>query len=176
MRTRTRTTTRLAVALPAALALALAGAACSGDDDEDDASDSSEESQDETTTTSPEAEDTTVFQVEVGDCLASDPAGQGEVSEVPTVDCAEPHVSEVFHTATIEGDELPDAAAMEGIVNDECLTEFESFVGMPYAESALEATWLEPTADSWEQGDRELVCMVTDPAGETTGTLEGANR
>jgi Septum formation len=163
--------------------LVLAGGACSGDDDDEEAGrdDTSEttsaESEDDTSeTTSAEAEEATVFQLEEGDCLTSDPSVQGEVSEVPKVDCEEPHFSEVFHTYTIDADALPSAADMEGIVEDQCLAEFETFVGMPYAESALEVTWLEPTPESWERGDRELVCMITDPAGQTTGSLEGANR
>jgi Septum formation len=151
------------------LALALAAGTC-GDDDDDDAGGG-----DESTTTSPEAEEETVFAVGVGDCLATDPTGE-QVSQVPTVDCEEPHTSEAFHTTTIEGEALPSSADMEQLVQDECLAEFESFVGMPYDQSALEVLWLEPTAESWDQGDHELVCLVTDPAGQTTGSLEGANR
>jgi Septum formation len=151
------------------LAMALAAGAC-GDDDDDDAG-----SGEGATTTSPEAEEETVFAVDVGDCLASDPSGE-EITEVPTVDCEEPHQSEAFHTATIEGEELPPSAEIERLVQEECLAEFESFVGMPYEQSALEVIWLEPTEESWEQGDRELVCLVTDPAAQTTGSLQGANR
>jgi Septum formation len=152
-------------------ALVLAGGACSGDDDDEDAG------RDDTSETTPaEAEEATVFQLEDGDCLTSDPSVQGEVSEVPKVDCEDPHFSEVFHTYTIDANTLPSAGDMEGIVEDQCLAEFETFVGMPYTESALEVTWLEPTPESWERGDRELVCMITDPAGQTTGSLEGANR
>ena len=82
----------------------------------------------------------------------------------------------MFHTSTIDETELPAAAEMESIVQDQCVGEFESFVGLSYDQSALEITWLEPTPESWERGDRELVCMITDPAGQTTGSLEGANR
>jgi len=176
MRTHRPTSTTLVGSL--LTALVLAGGACSGDDDEEAARDdtSAESEGDTSETTSAEAEEATVFQVEDGDCLASDPSVQGEVSEVPKVDCEAPHFSEVFHIATIDADALPSAADMEGIVEDQCLTEFETFVGMPYVESALEVTWLEPTPESWERGDRELVCMITDPAGQTTGSLEGANR
>lgn len=152
------------------LAIVLAAGACGGDDDDEDAGGGGSAE-----TTSPEAEDETVLALEVGDCLASDPTGE-TVSEVPTVDCAEPHVSEVFHTTAIEAEELPSAAEIEGIVQEECFAEFESFVGMAYEESALEVIFLQPSDESWEQGDRELVCMITDPAGQSTGTLEGANR
>jgi Septum formation len=167
MRNRRPTTAALGSALLLAL---LAAGACGGHDDDEDASaDGSAE------TTSPEAEDETVFALEVGDCLAADPTGE-QVSEVPTVDCAEPHVSEVFHTTAIDAEELPSAAEIEGIVEEECFAEFESFVGMAYESSALEVMFLQPSDESWEQGDRELVCMITDPAGQSTGTLEGANR
>jgi hypothetical protein len=151
------------------LALALAAGACGDDDDEDAGGGEG------ATTTSPEAEEQTVFAVEKGDCLASEPSG-GEVSEVPTVGCEEPHTSEAFHVATIDAEELPSSAEIEQLVEEECVAEFESFVGMPYEQSALEVIWLEPTQESWEQGDRELVCLVTDPAAQTTGSLEGANR
>jgi hypothetical protein len=163
-----RTATR-ALAGALLLTLGLAAGAC-GDDDDEDAGGG-----EESTTTSPEAEEETVFAVEVGDCLATDPTGE-VVSQVPTVDCEEPHTSEAFHSATIEAEELPSEADIEQLVEDECLAEFESFVGMPYELSALEVLWLSPTAESWEQGDRELTCLVTDPAGQTTGSLEGAGR
>ena len=155
------------------LALTLAAGAC-GDDGDDESSPFTTDGE-STETTAAEAEDETVFALAVGDCLASDPSGE-EVSEVPTIDCAQPHDSEVFHTATIDGDELPSAAEIEVVVQEECLAAFEGFVGMAYEESALEVTWLEPTPESWDQGDRELVCMVVDPAGQTTGSLQGASR
>jgi hypothetical protein len=146
---RTHRPTSVTLIGAALTALILLGGACSGDDDEeagrDDTSETtSAESEDDTSeTTSAEADEATVFQLEDGDCLASDPGVQGEVSEVPKVECEAPHFSEVFHTYTIDADALPSAADMEGIVEDQCLPEFETFVGMPYTESALEVTWLE---------------------------------
>jgi hypothetical protein len=169
-----RRTGALAGAL--AMALVLAAGACGGDDD--DAGDDDDEAGDATSeTTSAEAEEETVFAIGEGDCVEADPTAESDVvSEVPTIDCEEPHHSEVFHTYTIDADEMPSAAEIEGIVEDQCVSEFESFVGMSYDQSALEVTWLEPTEESWEAGDRELVCLITDPAGQTTGSLEGANR
>ena len=71
---------------------------------------------------------------------------------------------------------LPDAGQMQSIVDEQCLGAFEGFVGLPYEQFALEVTWLEPTAESWDAGDRELLCIVADPAGGVTGSLEGAAR
>jgi hypothetical protein len=165
-----RSVRRLGGALLAAVVL-LSGA-CGGDDDDEGAGDAGD---DTTETTPAEAEDETVFDLQVGDCLVGETAGE-ELSEVPTVDCAEPHDSEVFHIATIDAEELPPPAEMESITQEECIAEFQNFVGMAYEESALEVTTLEPTQESWDAGDRELVCMVVDPAGQTTGSLQGANR
>lgn len=140
--------------------------ACSDDDD-------GQAGQDETTGGT--EEDASVFDIAVGDCLTEDVAG-GSVSEVPVVPCDQPHTSEVYLTYTIEEESFPGADGIDRITQEQCMPAFETFVGRTYEESALEVTTLEPTSESWAQGDRELVCMVVDPAGEVTGSLEGANR
>jgi hypothetical protein len=161
------------------LVVALSG----GDDDETSTDDTTttEETSDDTTddttddtSTDTEPENSDVFDLGVGDCVASETAGD-VVEEVPIVSCEEPHLSEVYFSHIIEADELPDEAGMQTLVEDVCLTEFQNFVGLDYYESALEVTWLEPTPESWEAGDHELLCLVQDPSGNVTGTLEGAN-
>ena len=156
-------------ALGAALAgLALIGLAACGDDDEPD--------RDEATNEVTEAGDADVFSMAVGDCVTGESSTTGEVTEVPVVPCDEPHASEVFHSYQIPAETLPSTTEMEAIVQEQCLGNFETFVGMPYDTSALDVTWLEPTSGSWDQGDRELLCMVYDPAGDVTGSLAGAAR
>lgn len=135
-----------------------------------------EPARDDTTNEITEAGEADVFSIQVGDCLTDESSMTGEVEQVPVVPCSEPHASEVYLSHMIESDELPDQAAMEDIVTEQCLGAFDSFVGMPYEESALEVTWLEPTSASWDNGDRELLCIVVDPAGDVTGSLEGAAR
>ena len=63
------------------------------------------------------------------------------------------------------------AAAAQG-----CAEPFQEFVGRPLTGSALRVTYLHPTEQSWRAGDREILCVVSDPAGPVTGTLEGATR
>jgi hypothetical protein len=120
-------------------------------------------------------EDANVFTLEVGDCLVDDTA-EGEVREVPVVPCDQPHTSEIYYSHTLSGDTLPSQSEMEDIVDAECVSRFEGFVGIPYPDSALLVTWLEPTPGSWAAGDRELLCLASGPAGEVVGTLEGSNR
>jgi len=136
-----------------------------------------EPDRDESTNEVTEAGDADVFSMSVGDCLPDPSAATGEVTEVAVVPCDEPHEGEVFFAYDIEEEALPATAAMEAIVQEQCLgANFESFVGMPYDESVLEVTWLEPTAESWAAGDREILCIITDPAGGVTESLEGAAR
>ena len=164
MPVRNRTLPSLASALT--VGLLIAGLAACGND---------EPERDESTNEITEAGDADVFSMQVGDCLTSQSI-TGEVTDVPVVPCSEPHASEIFVSHIIEADELPGATEMQGIVQEQCLAAFEGFVGLPYEESVLEVTWLEPTAGSWDAGDRELLCIVQDPAGDVTGSLEGAAR
>ena len=58
-----------------------------------------------------------------------------------------------------------------------CIPEFATFVGLAYEESALDYWPMYPTAGSWENGDREVLCIAWDPSGaKLTGTLAGAAR
>jgi hypothetical protein len=120
-----------------------------------------------------EGGDESVMDIALGDCL-SDETGTGEVTDVPLVPCTEPHSSEVFHTYDVPDGDFP--GDFTQVADEQCLPAFEEFVGLPYDQSVLEATTLEPTAESWADGDRELVCIIVDPAGDVTGSLQGANR
>lgn len=144
--------------------------ACSDDDDGDTGQDGSAD-----TTGAAGEEEASVFDIAVGDCLTDDPAG-GSVEEVPVVPCDQPHTSEVYFSYTIEEESFPGTDGMDRITQEQCMPAFQSFVGLPYETSQIEVTTLAPTAESWEQGDRELLCMVVDPAGQVTGSLQGANR
>lgn len=127
---------------------------------------------DETTGEFTESGEADVFNIQVGDCF--DDAGTGEVSELPVVPCDQPHNNEVFHSYTIPGDTFP--GDFTAVAEEQCNPAFQSFVGVDYNSSALYMTTLEPTSGSWAEGDRELLCIIYDPAGPVTGTLQGANR
>jgi hypothetical protein len=119
--------------------------------------------------------DADVFTLKVGDCLTDQAGATGEVSDVPVVPCEQPHDSEIYFAYII-----PDAETFPGTfdehINSQCVPQFETFVGVHPDSSALQLNWLEPTAQSWAEGDRELLCIVADPAGQVTGSLQGAAR
>ena len=106
--------------------------------------------------------------VEVGDCF-DDPGNLDDVAEVPAIPCDQPHANEAYHAFDIEvdGDEFPGAEQIEQLATDGCLTEFEAFVGTPYAESSLDIFYLAPSESSWNDfDDREVLCAVYDVDGE----------
>jgi hypothetical protein len=118
-----------------------------------------------------------VFDLAVGDCFN---APEGEtVSEVELVDCAEPHQYEAYHAEDhpAAGDEayIGDAAMTE-YADEVCLGQFESFVGTPWEESALNYFYLQPTAETWDIGDREILCAVYSDEGDLTGSAEGTEQ
>lgn len=122
-------------------------------------------------------EDTDVFSLRVGDCLNEMDSNTDEtISEVPKIDCEEPHDFEVFHATDLSGgDTFPGEEEAAELADEACIDGFEDFVGVEWESSTLEYTTLFPTAEGWEDhDDREALCMVFDPAGQTEGTLENA--
>jgi hypothetical protein len=112
----------------------------------------------------------------VGDCLRFSGALGEVILGLPTVPCSEPHTEEVFATVTLPEGDFPGMPAIIAQGEDSCFAEFEGFVGLSYEESVLEIGLYPPEEENWLAGDRLVVCVVSDPAGDTTGTLADANR
>ncbi len=115
------------------------------------------------------------FEIGVGDCVNTT-TGSGEITEVPVVPCSRPHVGEAYESVTMPGEgTFPgDQAVVEAARG--CEEPFEEFVGVELAFSQLMVTYFHPTAQSWATGDREILCIVSDPTGLVTRSLQGANR
>ncbi len=116
--------------------------------------------------------------LEVGDCF--DDAGPAtdeitNVTDVPIVDCSDLHDNEVYATYELSDDDFPGTDAVYSDADLQCVEQFDAFVGMSYEQSDLDYGWLVPTADSWEIGDRAVVCFLyrVDLA-KMTGTMRGS--
>jgi hypothetical protein len=119
------------------------------------------------------------FSLRVGDCIDDD-LGNGEVMQVPLVDCTEPHTAEAYHSERLPDGDYPGLEAVKATAVETCLAGFERFAGIDYDDSQhLDFAWYYPTEGSWSTGDRDVLCLMMqiDPAtGETvptTGTLRG---
>lgn len=116
-----------------------------------------------------------VFTLVVGDCFNGD--YEGGVSAVTFVDCAEPHESEVYASIMMDDGDFPGKDAVLAQADTDCRAEYGSFVGLSWEESVLDFGILFPSAESWALSDREILCIINDPARTlTSGSLAGAAR
>lgn len=116
------------------------------------------------------------FDIAVGDCFNTDTSAD-VVSDVGAVPCTDPHDSEAFYLINYPAgndEDFPVQADLDSFSDDQCVTQFESYVGVPYADSKYYVSYLQPTAESWEQDDREVVCLVVGEDGEKlTDSVKG---
>ena len=111
------------------------------------------------TGTGPGAE-TSVFELEVGDCFSAE---SDELGSVIVVDCEQPHEYEAFfvfdHETGADGGFPGDRELLE-YADAACQPPFEDFVGHDYQTSIWFITPLSPSEATWADGDREIVCTL----------------
>lgn len=120
-----------------------------------------------------------VFDLDVADCFDDGDlvvgAEAAEVGDVPLIECSEPHDNEVYAITELDAGPFPGDEAVAARADETCLDEFEPFVGLDYASSALDFGWFVPTADSWDAGDRTVACFIYRlDLEKVTGTLAGS--
>lgn len=113
-----------------------------------------------------------VFDIKVGDCY-QDPEESDTVAELTLVDCDAPHDNEIYAFGLYpagDDDPFPDEADLDEFSDEFCTEEFEAYVGIDYQDSIYYITYLQPTEGSWEDGDREVVCILYDQDGPMEGS------
>jgi hypothetical protein len=122
-----------------------------------------------------EGGDIDVFTLAIGDCFND--TTEAQVSELPVVPCAEPHDNEIYFEYEMPEGEFPGDEAITTAAEENCLPQFEAFVGISYDASVLEYNYLTPTEGGWDTyGDRMIQCLVYEPDAQVEGTLQGAAR
>jgi hypothetical protein len=114
------------------------------------------------------------FNVQMGDCFNDAGTFDDQVTSVPGVPCSEPHDNETFAVIDLSIDDYPADGNLYQLAYDACMVHFESFVGREYETSVLEIATMYPSAESWEQDDREVICAVFDVnAKQLVGSMAG---
>ena len=121
---------------------------------------------------------TSVFELEVGDCFSAD---SDQIETVLVVDCAQPHTYEAYFLFDHEAgpdDPYPGDQEILEFADGECRPPFEEFVGKDYDTSIWYITSVTPSAETWEAGDREIICTLDQENAdgepiEVTGSAEG---
>lgn len=140
-------------------------------------SDSTSAAPSESAAASAEGSMTSAFDLEVGDCFNTDDIST--VDEVAVVGCEAAHVYEVFGLGEYgaEDDAFPGDDALTTAANEVCRPAFEDYVGVDYDSSEWHGTFINPSEETWAQGDREILCVLhTGDETEVTGSAEGSAR
>lgn len=111
-----------------------------------------------------------VFTLAPGECF-DDPEVSEDIRAIPRVPCAQPHDNEVFATFDLAADSYPGGDALAAEALEGCTERFPEQVTAADGDTELAIGALTPTADGWQDGDREVVCIVSSPDGPLTGTL-----
>ncbi len=118
-----------------------------------------------------ESEETSVFDAKPGMCFEGPEEVEAQVSDLADVPCSEPHDQEAYALVTYEPAEGEDEDVFPGeeelarFADGACAQEFADYVGIDYLDSSLYFTYLLPSPRSWEDDDREVLCLVM-TAGE----------
>ncbi len=121
-----------------------------------------------------------VLKLDIGTCF-DDPVSESAVSEnlvasddVPIVDCDKPHDNEVFANQDLTGDSFPGVERTSNRAAQLCLAAFDAYIGAPYETSKYEILWFTPSEETWDAGDREVICFAFDQnLDKITGSVNG---
>jgi hypothetical protein len=121
--------------------------------------------------------ETSVFDLEVGDCFSAE---SDQLETVVVVDCEQPHEYETFFVFDHEAgpdDAFPGDPQLLEYADTACQPPFEEFVGHDYQTSIWFIAPLTPSEATWVDGDREIVCTLDqqDDTGEPI-TVSGSAR
>lgn len=121
--------------------------------------------------------DLTATELRVGDCFdLKDPTAE-EFEDVTARPCTQEHEFELFYAGSMPEGAYPADPVFEGFMTDNCLPAFLAYVGKEYEQSELDVSWLTPTTEAWNQGDRTTQCAVYHPRiHRLTESLKGSKR
>ena len=102
----------------------------------------------------------------VGMCIYRPPAllGQADLDRrFFEVDCSLPHQAEMFHRFDLQGQPgapYPGESATIAQADPVCKLTFAAYVGVPWESSRLDYAYFYPSVETWNQGDRSVVCFL----------------
>ena len=96
------------------------------------------------------------------------------VLKFPVVPCRQAHDAEVVGIAELPG-RWHGEAALERLGNKTCDQLFQRYVGVPADVSDHGSGWFGPTAESWRQGSRRVICYADDGGATRTESIRGTD-
>ncbi|MDO5053552.1 MAG: septum formation family protein [Pseudoclavibacter sp.] len=119
--------------------------------------------------------DASYYDLEIGSCF--DLPNKSAADVLLYESCDTPHAHEVFHRMRLPDDQPPEGTAFNAFVSRECRGAFAGYVGTEPRLSHLGFSAVVPSRASWEEGDREVLCLleaITDR--ELVGSARGSGQ
>ena len=116
-----------------------------------------------------------VLELQVGTCF-DQPQDLAAVTDVPVVNCDDPHDNEVIGFVEVARSSFPGAEVIGDLAFVRCVLALEAYAGVDYADSPLDVGWIGPTEESWDIGDREIICFAFDARGDKLAGSVAADR
>lgn len=122
-----------------------------------------------------------VFDIQSGQCFNPPATVESEIPELAVIPCDQGHLQEsyaIVDYVIADGapDSFPGQSALTSFAEGACAEAFLDYVGISYLDSSLYYTYLLPSARSWEQSDRKIVCFVTTTGETLTASVAGSKR
>lgn len=121
-----------------------------------------------------------VFSVRPGQCFRGQTEVKAQISTLAEVACTEDHVQEAYAVlryqppAGTSADTYPGDDALTKFAEGACAGAYQKYVGVDYLDSTLFYTYLLPSARSWDDDDRSVVCFVTSPGEPLHRSVKGS--
>ena len=113
----------------------------------------------------------------VGDCYDPIDDEESDVLLAAAIrPCDEPHLQEVFGILQLEdpvGAPFPSDRDLENASVDLCDPAFEEYIGEGIDDSQYDYLYYMPSEVTWENGDREVMCVVDDRGDRIVGSVKG---
>lgn len=111
-----------------------------------------------------------------GECLLSPEVGSDNLVTglAKTTACGQLHDLEVYAVVPVVGQTYPGISTVATFADEQCTTRFEGYVGVPDIQSALGYDTYYPSESAWNNGDRNVICVLLSRTGERLrGSMEG---
>lgn len=151
-----------------------------------------------------DAQDVSVFSVDVGDCFEAPSDVEAQISDLRRVPCDRAHDRELYAraayvpagsapsgasgdasaspsasadaSAPTDSSAYPGDEALTAYAEATCAQAFSDYVGVDYLDSSLFFTYLVPSPRSWEDDDRSVLCFVGAAGTPLKGSVKGSKR
>lgn len=110
-----------------------------------------------------------VDSLRVGDCFDS-PSGSTDIESVTAIPCTQAHDSQIYAEFSLADGDYPGSSALQSEGDKGCNSR-QGSVNEAAVTNSVSANFFVPEEDNWDQGNRTVICIITNPTKTLTHSL-----